>query len=136
MKGGAPLGRTRLAPILANSAAFASYPGMEVLNSSSVPRVKFIVEYENLIFAGISVSRSSSCPASGRLVGRTVPTRYSLPFSAMLFPPGYQVSRRCVVMDNVVCNCMRWDLITCVELASSATEAFGQIDKVRCSMRV
>ena len=41
---------------------------MEVLNSSSVPRVKFIVEDKNLIFAGISVSRSSSWPASGRLV--------------------------------------------------------------------
>ena len=41
------------APIFTNSAAFASYPGMEVLNSSSVPRVKFMVKVTNLILAGI-----------------------------------------------------------------------------------
>src|ERR1051325_2877430 len=42
-----------------------------------------MVEDKNLILAGIFVSRSSSCPASGRLVGRTVPTMYSFSLWAM-----------------------------------------------------
>src|SRR3972149_6274963 len=87
MNGGAPLGRTRCAPIFASAAAFASYPGMEAPNSSSVPRVKFIVSETNLILAGIRVSRSNSWPASGRLVGRTVPTRYCFCGPAITDPP-------------------------------------------------
>src|SRR4029079_5877381 len=102
MNGGAPLGRTRSAPILAHSAALASYPGIEVLNSSSVPRVKFIVEYKNLILAGINVSESSACPVSGRLVGRTVPTRYSFSASAIVLPPRFGENE--VIGSNHLCR--------------------------------
>src|SRR4249920_1233363 len=77
MNGGAPLGRTKSAFIFASSAAFASYPGIEAPNSSSVPRLKFIVRVISLILAGIFSSRSISCPDSGLFVGRTVPTMYS-----------------------------------------------------------
>src|SRR5262249_10119540 len=80
---------------------------MEVLNSSAVPRVKFIVDDKNLILAGISVSRSNSCPASGRLVGRTVPTRYSFCVSAIILPP------------FMYAKVKSSDLITCREQASS-----------------
>src|SRR5215510_309855 len=87
MNGGAPLGRTRSAFIFASSAALASYPGIEALNSSSVPRVKFMVRVRNLILAGIFSSRSISCPDSGLFVGRTVPTMYSFWVSGItVFP--------------------------------------------------
>src|SRR5437762_10543169 len=49
MKGGAPLGRIRSAFMAASSRTFASYTGIEARNSSSVPRVKFVVTFATRI---------------------------------------------------------------------------------------